>query len=179
MEAVASTSFGFNEVLDKIVELKNVYEVNSTLMKNREDEIESLRSELEVHKQALAATQSKLDESNKMLIHEKKLRSKFKGLFRDTQIQLEMAKREIEDKSAEVTEMEDYILRIHEFGTMNENIRHGSVESVGSGSSDDGSENSEILNEVYMSPSAVESKLTLSPIPEENADDVPDYYDEM
>lgn len=173
MEAVRSSpSVGFNEVLDKIVELKNVYEVNSSLMKKRDEEIEALRSELGTLREALASTQTEHDETKKSLKHEVNMKAKFKELYRESQKQLTMAKQMIEDNSAEISSMEDYILRMQELGALYENTGAGSSSS--GGDEFDGGGNSEVL----MSSSAAESKTALSPIPEEIIEEIPDYYDE-
>lgn len=170
-----STSVDSSEVLNKIVELKNVFElnsrVNSNLMKKREEEIEALKEKLEAYKKKIASTQDELEESKNSLQHELKMKTKYKVLYRESKKQLEIAKKTIEEKSTEITEMEEYILLIEVRRENEENLENISYEDILNNSLDG-------LTELFVSPSAVDSKLTLSPIPEENIEEIPDYYDE-
>lgn len=170
-----STSVDSSEVLNKIVELKNVFElnsrVNSNLMKKREEEIEALKEKLEAYKKTIASTQDELEESKNSLQHELKMKTKYKVLYRESKKQLEIAKKTIEEKSTEITEMEEYILLIEVRRENEENLENISYEDILNNSLDG-------LTELFVSPSAVDSKLTLSPIPEENIEEIPDYYDE-
>lgn len=174
-------STGFNELLEKLIELKSVYEINSNLVENRDEEIELLKTELEATKNSLSITQLKLDETKKSLKHELKVKSKFRDLYRKSQKQLKVANKIIDEKTSEISEMEDFILQMHEPGVLYENTQVDSTGSVGSSSSGEEALFSidEGPLEVFLSPSRVESKATLSPIPEEVIDDIPDYYDEM
>lgn len=173
----SSTSVDFNEVLNKIVELKNVFElnsrVNSNLLKKREEEIEALKEKLEAYKKTIASTQADLEESKNSLQNELKVKTKYKSLYRESQKQLETAKKTIEENSTEISDMEEYILLMEVRREGAENLENISLsyEDILNNSVDG-------LSELFVSPSAVDSKLALSPIPEENIEEIPDYYDE-
>lgn len=118
----------FSELSSKLEELKDVYQINSTLMKQRDEEIESLK------RQVLSLTSQ----------------------LASVTTQLSFAKETIGEKDEEIVELEALIL-------MNNMSPSPTSE-----------EEFEVDEELEPS----EPFPILSPIPEENIDEIPDYYDE-
>lgn len=212
----SSPTVKFKEVLDKLVELKNVYEVNSTLMKKRDEEIEALRYELTACKQQVASVELELRDTKQVLETEKKSKRILKNLYHKSQEELETAERTIQAKSDRFTELEDIFSKTQEelkhanstiqdksdqikeleglfFKTLKEleKVEEESKEksdrlellmSLEFGSDDVngriGCNDNEALYQLNQSDSNLALTPALSPIPEENIDEIPDYYDQ-
>lgn len=216
-----SLSQRFAEVLDKVVELKDVYEVNSILMKKGDEEIEELKHKLANCEKQLESIDFELQESKQSLEREKKSKAILKGLFCETQQELQNTKEIIQEKSKEITEMKDLCRKTkdeleHAKGTFRENadqlaeledlffktlkkldkvkeenqeksdqiaalmsFNFGAADENGSvGSYDDDELSEESLNQLILTESKLALSPSLSPIPEENIDEIPDYYDQ-
>lgn len=212
MDSVQSPARRFSEVLDKLLELKKVYEVNSTLMKKRDEEIGELKLELAACKKQLATVELELKNSKRNFESEPKF--EMNDLLQRTQVEFKEALTLIEEKcdeirniewlncklsaelcfakekfhehAAQIAELEILLLKTRrELEKSQEECREKSDHIAVMGdlilnyNYDHESENEEQLTDDIFtgSLSQTESKLALSSIPEENIDEIPDYYD--
>lgn len=169
--------------------LSAAYVESSQLQKQRDEALEKIAEEAEVMKSELEHVKRKLFEMTKELEEERKnhknerkcheksrrlqmeaqaeLSVTFQKLSNATRLnksledQLKFARKEISEKDKQIKEMEEFILD-------SESIK----------SNDSGNEvELEFLSADSGARSAEGKQLTLSPIPEENPDEIPYYYD--
>lgn len=155
----------YSDILSKIVELKKVYEVNSCLQKRREDEFWEMRVDLAKTKAQLMCTKNELNETRAKLEREQSVKSHLKNLFRQSQKELKFARQMIEEKNSQISEMEEFILDL-EWMKIEESATDDRVDDV--------------KNQVHQKSSneTLFAERSLSPIPEENPSEIPDYYDQ-
>ena len=195
--APSSPSRRFGEVLDKLVELKKVYEVNSILMKKQDEEIDELKTELSAYKQQLASVEMELQgmyqESKKELKEAKEIIEdqikqimKMETLNKQIQNELTYEKDTNRENSEQIDELHNLLFKtLEDLDKMNEEnqeiLDRLNTSNLNFETSDD-KRNEEFSAEDYSCIDQIDSKAALSPalspIPEENIDEIPDYYDE-
>lgn len=176
----------FSELSSKLEELKQVYQINSTLMKQRDEEIENLKhqvsivtaqlttahslletfssqlegttAELVLSKDECSSLRAELEESDESLKKETSAKLQVEENLHLKEIELKYANEAVQEKTEEISELMCLLL---------EPSKYSEVDSNSSGDE----------TEIYENKES-NSKLTLSPIPEENIDEIPDYYDE-
>lgn len=182
----------FNELSSKLEELKKVYNINSTLVKQRDEEIENLKqqvstltsqfstvvlllekassqleasnAELQISTDECEGLRAELEDSDECLKREKLQKSRVEENLRLKEIELQYANDAVQEKTEEISELMSL-------------LQETFIKSEGESNNNDSSQEDEV-SEPVKEEESLEFKLNLSPIPEENIDDIPDYYDE-
>ena len=153
--------------------LKREEKVNNKLkelLTETQSELENSIETSEAVKVDLEATTGELEETKINLEREQKLSQKLKCLFRESETQLKYALEEIAEKSVEIKKMEDVLIKLD--GEIESDVDDEDQHDL-----DDGLES--IIGEpLQVCHSRSTHSGLLSPIVEENPDDVPGYYDE-
>lgn len=166
--AIANSS---NELLSKMSELREAYILNCNLQEKRDEELKALQREF-------AALEKELEETKFTLNSERSVKQLIKKKCRETLKELQFTREELTEKEAQLKKCKRELKYARE-EQESKDVEIADLMSAiatlhGSDSSD---EVLPIISEEELDLSPRRSRTALSPIPEENLEDISDYYD--